>query len=121
MDEDSEPFWNALRNGQILLQHCNVCQRVRYPPMPTCPYCGSRDASWVQCGGKGVVYSWIRVETALDPARAAEVPYSFGIVQLEEGPRIVARIEGDADFETKVEARFVDHADWTELRFAPVD
>jgi uncharacterized protein len=121
MDEDSSAFWQALRDRRISLQHCNACQRLRYPPMPTCPYCGSRDASLAPCSGRGVVYSWIRVERALDPGRAAEVPYTFGIIRLEEGPRIAARIEGDADFDTKVEARFIDHTDWTELRFVSVD
>jgi uncharacterized OB-fold protein len=86
--------------------------------MPTCPYCGARGASEQHAVGRGSVYSWVQVVHSLDERFADEVPYTVAVVELEEGPRIAARVEGEVDFGSAVEARFVDHDDWTELRFA---
>jgi uncharacterized OB-fold protein len=117
-DADSVAFWAALERDQIELQRCDHCHELRLPAMPTCPHCGERGASIELAVGQGSVYSWVEVLYPLDPQFADEVPYTVGVVELVEGPRIAARLEGTVDFGTAVEARFVHHADWTELRFA---
>jgi hypothetical protein len=86
--------------------------------MPTCPFCGSRAVASEPATGKGSVYSWVGVEHAFDPAFAGEVPYVVGIVELAEGPCLAARLEGEAGFGAAVQAKFVRHGSWTELRFA---
>jgi uncharacterized OB-fold protein len=117
-DVDSAPFWAALRERTIPLQRCDSCHEVRFPPMPTCPYCGARGATDLDATGRGSVYSWVQVVYPLDDRFADQVPYTVAVVELDEGPRIAARVEGTVDFGSAVEARFVDHADWSELRFA---
>ena len=42
-DPDSAFFWEGLRARKLLLQACGACARHRFPPMPSCPYCGSRN------------------------------------------------------------------------------
>jgi uncharacterized OB-fold protein len=64
------------------------------------------------------VYSWVCVEYPLDDRFGDQVPYTVAVVELDEGPRIAGRVEGTIDFGTAVEAQFVDHDGWTELRFA---
>jgi uncharacterized OB-fold protein len=93
------------------------CHELRLPAIATCPYCGERGAEIETAGGGGSVYSYVEVVYPLDPRFADEVPYTVGIVELTEGPRIAARLEGAIDFGTGVSARFVHHAEWTELRF----
>jgi uncharacterized OB-fold protein len=89
--------------------------------MPACPWCGSGDADWRAVSGEGVVYSWVGVQRALTPAFESEVPYTIATVELAEGARVFARLDGSEPTRPggAVAATFVDHADWTELRFRP--
>jgi uncharacterized protein len=121
-DIESAPYWGALRAHRIVLQRCTACGKHRFPPMPTCPYCGARGREDVEVAGTGRVYSFVRVHRALTPAMAGETPYAVATVELDEGPRMVGRVDesaaavaiGDA-----VRPQFVDHDTWTELRFQP--
>jgi uncharacterized OB-fold protein len=90
--------------------------------MPSCPACGQLGATVVEVSGEGTVYSWIRVHRAFNEALAAEVPYSIAVVELDEGCRLAARLEVDGPPAPgdRVIATFIDHDDWTELRFQPL-
>ena len=43
-------FLAALRRHRFVLQHCSACGRVRFPPMPACPWCGGAVAEWRRVG-----------------------------------------------------------------------
>ena len=120
-DADSEPYLAALRRHELVLQRCSSCGRVRFPPMPACPWCGGPTAEWTPVSGWGRVYSWVGVHRALTPAFEDEVPYTVATVDLVEGARAFARLVGPEPTEPggEVVATYVDHAEWTELRFAP--
>jgi uncharacterized protein len=119
-DLDSAFYWNGLKEHKLLLQKCSHCSRFRFPPMPSCPYCAARDSSVVSASGNGSIYSWIVVHRAFDPAFYSDLPYTLASVDLEEGGRVVARLEGaQAQFGMPVHAIYHDHPDWTELRFQP--
>ena len=121
-DLESRPFWDALRQHRIVLQRCDSCESVRFPLMPACPHCGARGHQEVEALGGGRVHALVRVHRALTPAMRDEVPYAVAVVQLDEGPRMIARVEegsGATHIDARVRAAFVDHDGWTELRFAP--
>jgi uncharacterized OB-fold protein len=122
-DVDTRPFLDALRRHTVVLQRCDACGRVRFPPMPACPWCGGPDAQWITASGEGRVYSWVGVQRALTPGLEAQVPYTIATVELAEGPRVFGRLEGPepASPGGAVTAMFVDHDGWTELRFQPVE
>ena len=69
------------------------------------------------------MYSWVGVRRALTPALEAEVPYTIAAVDLAEGARVFGRLEGPEPTSpgAAVTATFVDHDEWTELRFRPVE
>jgi len=121
-DADTQPFLDALREHRIVLQQCDACGRVRFPPMPACPWCGASEAHAITASGLGQVYSWVGVPRALTPGLEAEVPYTIATVDLAEGARVFARLEGAEPSAPggAVTATFVDHDGWTELRFQPV-
>ena len=119
-DEDSAPFWDALRGHQVLLQKCAGCSEIRFPPMPGCPNCGSGDWAHVTASGRGRVYSWIVVHRPLGTITEADLPCTLATVELDEGCRVLGRLTGDASIDLRVSATYVDHDDWTELAFAPV-
>lgn len=117
-DLDSAFHWEGLRRHHLLLQGCSACGRVRYPAMPTCPYCASPGFEVREVEGRGEVYSWIVVHRAFSPEFQSQVPYTLATVTLDEGCRVVGRLEGAApDFGLRVRASFFDHPAWTELRF----
>ncbi len=124
VDAESAGWWTALGEHRVVLQRCTSCNRLRFPPMPGCPYCGARGHQDVEHPGGGRVYSFVRVHRALTPAMVREVPYVVAVVQLDgEGPRVIGRVDGDpaaVSIDDVVAARFVDHDGWTELRFRRV-
>jgi uncharacterized protein len=90
--------------------------------MPSCPWCASRGFETVQSSGLGAVYSFVTVHAAVSAAAAALLPYTVATVQLDDGPRMVGRVEptGQARIGDRVRPHFVDHPDWTELCFEVV-
>jgi uncharacterized OB-fold protein len=120
-DGESAPFWEALRQHRLVLQRCDSCGRSRFPFLPSCPYCASEMSDLVEISGAGTIYSWIRVERALTPAMASEVPYSIATVDLDGGGRIFGRLypAESAEIGLRVSARFFDRESWTELQFEP--
>jgi uncharacterized protein len=120
-DLDSAFYWEGLREHRLLLQRCAGCSRHRFPPMAGCPYCAATESEVVESAGEGTIYSWIVVHRAFQPHFADDVPYTVSTVELAEGPRLIGWLEDSDEVEPglAVVTRFVDHADWTELRFVP--
>jgi uncharacterized OB-fold protein len=80
-----EPYWEAARNGSLLLKKCDDCAKAHYYPRPICPFCMSANTSWIEASGQATIYSW-SVER-----RAAE-PYAIAFVSLPEGPAMLTNI-----------------------------
>jgi len=89
--------------------------------MPTCPWCAAPDASVEELAAQGEVYSWVVVHRALTDAQATELPYTIAVVELVPGCRVLARVERGAPVTAgmAVEGVWLDHSEWTELRFRP--
>lgn len=120
LDADSRFYWDGLAREQLLLQECTSCQRRRFPPMPTCPYCAAVGAGIAEATA-GTVYSWVTVRRAFQPAFAADTPYTLATVDLSGGGRIVGRLEPGEAASAGLDVRphFVRHQGWTEVRFHP--
>ena len=91
MTPDAPPaaFWRAaLAEGRILLQRPKGGGRCFFPPRIAAPGSGETDLEWIESAGRGTVYSvtWI---SRKPPAEA----YNVAIVELDEGPRLMSRIE----------------------------
>ncbi|HZQ57077.1 MAG TPA: OB-fold domain-containing protein [Acidimicrobiales bacterium] len=121
-DIESAPWWDGLRAHRIVLQRCDDCGRARFPPMPTCPYCGSRAAAHFDARGSGTVYSYVTAHQRVSPDYDGDLPYTVATIELDEGVRVLARIDpaASASIGDAVGATFVDHDEWTELRFRVV-
>ncbi len=120
IDDESEPFWTALAEHRILIQRCGSCEHRRFPPLPSCPFCGSPVHMWTDYEGRPSLYSYVVVRRAFDEQFESEVPYTVATVELEPGVRTVARVEGEITIDGLLMPLFVDHDNWTELRFMPV-
>jgi len=72
---------------------CGACGGETAPPQPVCPKCGRDDRLTMrEIPGEGRLYSFTIVRVPPEGLEH-EAPYALGIVELEGGARITARIE----------------------------
>jgi uncharacterized OB-fold protein len=117
---DSEPFWNALRERKLVLPWCLECKRPHLPPGPVCPFCFSERLEWRPASGRGRISTWTVVHKAWFPAFSEDIPYNVVQVELEEGPRLTAKVVGVPNEDLKVGLPVViDFDDVTLPRFRP--
>lgn len=87
-DDDGAPFWEYARAGELRVQACADCGRLRFPPRPCCPHCRSFAAEWRPVSGRGRVWSYVVPHPPLLPGYAEQAPYNVVLVELAEDPRI---------------------------------
>ena len=121
MTEQSGPeaIWRAaLADGRCMLQKCVTDDAYVFPPRTMSPGTGADDLVWVDAAGGGSVYS----VTVISPKPPLE-PYNVVLVELDEGPRVMSRIEGIAASDVKigmrVQARIGEEAGAPILLFDP--
>ena len=98
-DEDGRSFWEGAARGELLVQKCSACGRMRIPPRPMCPDCQSLSNEWVALSGKGRVWSFVVAHPPLLPSYAALAPYNVIAVELDEDPslRLVGNLVESAE------------------------
>jgi uncharacterized OB-fold protein len=112
---DSLPYWNAARERRLLIRKCSACGALHFMPRYLCPSCWSDKLEWVQSRGHGVVHSFTVIRRAPAPAFAALVPYVIALIELDEGPRMMANVVGEGALEVhigdSVDVTFEDRGD----------
>ena len=102
-------FFDGCRQGELRIQRCASCGVLRHPPLPACASCGSFEWDWIVASGRGSVYSYVVTHHPQVPG--FDYPLVVAVVELEEGTRLVANVDGiPADRVTvgmPVEARMV--------------
>ncbi len=83
-DEDSAPFWEATARGELRVQACGGCGRMRHPPRPMCPHCRSLATEWRRLSGRATVWSFVVVHPPVLPDFAELAPYPVIVAALEE-------------------------------------
>ena len=92
ISEVAEPFWDATREGRLLLQWCTACARPVWYPREVCPRCLGSTLEWRESQGRGVVYACTVEHKA--QTRALEAPYVVALVELDEGVRLLSNVVG---------------------------
>ncbi|MBI9086876.1 MAG: Zn-ribbon domain-containing OB-fold protein [Desulfobacterales bacterium] len=90
----AQPFWDATRQGKLMIQHCRQCSAHVFYPRLYCPECHSDRLSWTEIAGRGTVYSFTVVRNNAPSAFLAAMPYVVAIVRLEEGVQMCTNIVG---------------------------
>lgn len=91
-NEENQPFWDALKRGDLLLQSCAACGVFQHPPRPMCGDCGSMERAWKRVSGRGAVYSFVVTHQAVHPSYEGFTPYATVLVELDEGPRMTSNL-----------------------------
>jgi len=92
---ETQPFWDGTKRHQLVIQHCNDCRRHYFYPRPLCPHCLSRNVEWTPVSGRGRLHTFVINHR---PPRnfPTPAPFIIGIVELDEGPRLMSNIVGVA-------------------------
>lgn len=93
-DADTVAFWEAAKEGRLLIKRCSDCGMFHYYPRPFCPHCWSRKVEWYQASGQATLYSWSVIYQNDQPVFRDRVPYIAAIVDLAEGPRMMTNVVG---------------------------
>ena len=97
-DLETQPFWDAAREGRLLIKRCNDCMRTHFYPRPFCPHCWSQAVEWMDASGRATLYTWSVVHRNDLPPFQERVPYVAAIVDLAEGPRMMTNVV-DCEFD----------------------
>jgi len=87
-----------LSEEKLMGSRCRDCSTLFIPPRPVCIECYSSEMDWVEMKGKGKLAAFTCI--AIGPPFMAKEgydrkhPYVSGVVELEEGVKVVARIDG---------------------------
>ncbi len=115
IDHDSAPYWEAAREGRLDIPLCGDCGKHHFYPRSICPYCHSGNLRFNTVSGRGKVHTFTIARRPAGPAFADDVPYVVALIELEEGPRMMSRIQtGDPEkvrIGAKVEVTFVKASD----------
>lgn len=118
----STPFWEAVHAHRLTVQRCAQCGTWEWTPKVVCSDCLKEALVWTQVSGKATVYSFSIVRRP--QSEAFEVPYVVAIVELEEGPRLMANVVGvdvkAVHIGMAVEVGFEDFEAFSIYHFTPV-
>ena len=91
-------FAAFLKQGQLQGSRCTACEAVFVPPRGLCPGCHQSNMQWTRMSGTGrlLAFTCIAIGPPWIAAHAydRDHPYCSAVVELDEGPHVVARIEG---------------------------
>ncbi len=93
-DADSRAYWQGLKEGKLLLQHCAACAHVQLYQQAICRRCGSESLEHRAASGRATVHSFSVVHRAPGPAFKQDTPYAVLLVELDEGPRMITSLVG---------------------------
>ncbi|MBL7205325.1 MAG: Zn-ribbon domain-containing OB-fold protein [Desulfobacteraceae bacterium] len=91
-------FEKFLNEEKLMGSRCEGCDTVFVPPRSVCTTCYQPKMQWVEMKGKGKLAAFTCITIAppfmIEQGYNRKNPYCSGVVELEEGGRVDARIEG---------------------------
>ncbi|MDO9439057.1 Zn-ribbon domain-containing OB-fold protein [Hydrogenophaga sp.] len=91
-NRDFDFFYQGLEAGQLLVQCCSSCRKLRNPPGPMCPACHSLDWQAQPLKGNGTVFSYTVHHHPKLPS--FDTPHVVVLVDMEEGVRVLGAMPG---------------------------
>jgi uncharacterized protein len=95
-DELAGAFFGGCRDGVLRIQRCLSCGAHQFYPRVVCSTCQSRELDWDVSTGLGKVHTFTVIRRAPSKEWFEDVPYVVGIIELQEGPRMMSHVRGCA-------------------------
>lgn len=91
-------FHQFLNEEKLMGSKCKKCGTLFSPPRPICINCHASEMEWAQLKGKGKLLTFTSINVGptwmVEQGYDRTHPYCSGVVELVEGVKIDARIEG---------------------------
>ena len=84
-------FTDGPGGPRLLAARCTACGKPHFPRGPVCPYCGEASCVDAAVGPNARLCLYTAVLTR-PPGYRGDVPYGFGVVELDGGLRVIARL-----------------------------
>lgn len=97
----AEVYRRYLEDGELGFQRCGRCSSAVFYPRVLCPICGGTSLSWETSSGRGRVYATTAVH------HGNREPHNVVLVDLDEGFRMMSRVEGVPAGEVEVGMKVV--------------
>lgn len=99
IDDEGRPFWEGAAAGELRVQACGSCDRLRFPPRPMCPWCRSTASTWRMVSGRGTLWSFIVPHPPLLAELADVGRFNIAVVTLAEDEtiRLVGNVVAERD------------------------
>ena len=82
-------FAAFLKDGYLMCSRCKQCGYESFPPRADCPQCLSGDFEFKEISGRGKLHTYTVIHAA-PTGFDDDVPYTIGVVDLEETGRLMA-------------------------------
>ncbi len=91
-------FDQYIAEGKLMASRCKDCGELTLPPRAICPKCHSEKLAWTETSRKGKLAGFTVISIAptfmIEQGYGRNNPYVSGIVELDEGVKVSARITG---------------------------
>lgn len=92
-------FVENLKEGKLTAIKCKRCGKVYFPPRAECICKG--EVGWIELSGKGKLITFTTIYSA--PSGFENIaPYTIGVIDLNEGGRLLAWVEGLKEEDLKI-------------------
>jgi len=119
LPQPEKEYLQFLARGEFRIQRSRSSGRHVFYPRVAAPGGGETDLEWVAPSGRGTVHA----VTVINQKPPAE-PYNVVLVDLEEGPRLLSRVDGIAPQQVRigmaVQATVIEEGGKPLLVFMPV-
>jgi uncharacterized protein len=92
--EETAAFWEAARDGRLVVEQCTACGMASFPPRGICRACRARAMAPLEITSEGVVYSLTVNHQRWRPD--LDVPFAIVLVEFPDHPgvRVAGRLRG---------------------------
>jgi uncharacterized OB-fold protein len=94
-------------SSELMLQCCNQCRQINYPPRELCGNCLADSLQWQQVENTGSVQSVAQLHYSLEPEYAEHLPWTVANIKLDCGPVVLAHLQPDISAGTRVTLKIV--------------
>lgn len=100
----TQEFWDGVNRKCLLLQYDPEADKYQFYPRAISLHTGKRNLEWREASGKGVLFSYTNT---VIPTRGFEdlAPYLIGLVELDEGVRLMSLLHNCAAVDVKIGMR----------------
>ncbi len=90
INADTAFFWAGAKAGELRIQRCGGCGKLRHPPGPMCAHCHSAAHDYVVASGRGEIFTYVVHHHP--PVPGKKTPFAVAVIQLPEGVRVTGNV-----------------------------